>query len=504
MMGFVFNRMSALFWTAFYHAAGRVIFTKLGPGAKFQGWIDIPQRKGRISIGRNVHICRSVEFSVTNHAELIIADGTFIGRGTIISAHQRVSIGANVLVAEYVSIHDNNHNTHDPNLPIRCQGFEAESLEIGDDCWIGAKATLVKGAGLGRRCILGAGAVLTQKLSDNTLAAGVPAQPMDKKTVVLPAQPSLSPPWASKNRLALEPRVQCALCAGFDCDTAIPFSDIPVLRCQACGFLYSGQVMPEKMRADYYRNDFASPRHLLGQQLNAGMNFHVLKKILNLSRGISVLDAGCGYGFLLRLLGDKWQADVTGVEVSKRETSYAMDTLALAKIYPSLTEIPSHQQFDLVTCFEVIEHVREPVPFVRELLKRVTPGGCLVVMTDNFDSPASRRMGCEFPKWIPHSHVSHFTPATLEKCINRAGAEDVSFYSHTPWEILALAARSRLSAAKPPSACFDLDNVLATEMDRPFRLFALRKWLNKFSVPLSLKPNKNGSLIYAVVHPPHP
>jgi acetyltransferase-like isoleucine patch superfamily enzyme len=51
-------------------------------------------------------------------------------------------------------------------------------LSIGDDCWIGAKAVLVKGSGLGRRCVLGAGAVLTKKLPDNTVAAGVPARPL--------------------------------------------------------------------------------------------------------------------------------------------------------------------------------------------------------------------------------------------------------------------------------------------------------------------------------------
>src|SRR5271154_5045634 len=100
MIGFAFNRMSTLFWTAFYHAVGRVMFAKLGEGSKFQGWIDIPQRKGRISIGRNVHICRFVEFSVTNHAELIIEDGTFIGRGTVISAHRRGRLGATVLNPE--------------------------------------------------------------------------------------------------------------------------------------------------------------------------------------------------------------------------------------------------------------------------------------------------------------------------------------------------------------------------------------------------------------------
>lgn len=208
MIGFLAHRFQTLFWTAFYHAMGKVIFVNLGKGAKFQGWIAIPQHKGRISIGRNVHVCRSVEFSVTDGAELIIKDGAFIGPGTIISAHRRVSIGANVLVGEYVSIHDNNHKTLDQNLPIREQGFETEALEIGDDCWIGAKATLVKGGGLGRRCVLGAGAVLTRKLPDHTTAMGVPARSIEKSASfpvisqekgILRQNEILPGPWLKRN-----------------------------------------------------------------------------------------------------------------------------------------------------------------------------------------------------------------------------------------------------------------------------------------------------------------
>jgi putative colanic acid biosynthesis acetyltransferase WcaF len=186
MIGFLVARLRTQFWTAFYHAAGNVVFEQLGRGAKFDGWIDIPLRGGRISIGRNVRICRFVEFSVAKGAELIIEDGAFVGPGTVISAHRRVSIGADALVAEHVSIHDNDHSTRTPSLPINAQGFEAESLEVGADCWIGARAILVKGAGLGRRCVLGAGAVLTQRLPANTMAAGVPARPIDKKTAAFP------------------------------------------------------------------------------------------------------------------------------------------------------------------------------------------------------------------------------------------------------------------------------------------------------------------------------
>ena len=191
MIAFLASRIRTVFWTAFYHAAGRIIFERLGGGTKFHGWIDIPLRDGRISIGRHVHICRFVEFSVTKRAELIIEDGAFIGRGAVISAHHRISIGANALVGEYVSIHDNNHCTRNPGLPINKQGFEVEPLEVGADCWIGAKAVLVKGSGLGRRCVLGAGAVLTNKLPENTVAVGVPARPVEAKAIAwLGDQPS--------------------------------------------------------------------------------------------------------------------------------------------------------------------------------------------------------------------------------------------------------------------------------------------------------------------------
>jgi len=178
MIGFIVHRVQTLFWTAFYHTAGRMAFAQLGRGAKFEGWIDIPQHGGRIRIGRNVCIGRAVEFSVIKNAELIIGNGVFLGRGTVISVHRQVSVGANALVAEYVSIHDNDHQTLDDHLLICRQGFKAESLGIGEDCWIGAKAVLVKGSGLGRRCVLGAGAVLTKKLPDNTKAAGAPARPL--------------------------------------------------------------------------------------------------------------------------------------------------------------------------------------------------------------------------------------------------------------------------------------------------------------------------------------
>jgi SAM-dependent methyltransferase/carbonic anhydrase/acetyltransferase-like protein (isoleucine patch superfamily) len=491
-MGAIFHRLRTLVWTALYRLVARGFFTQVGPQCWFEGWIDLPQRGGSILIGQGVRIGRGVEFTVAPGAVLELADGVFIGRGTVISVHRRVHLGANTLVGEYVSIHDNDHITHDADRPVSAQGFEAQPLEIGADCWIGARCVLVRGAGLGRRCVLGAGAVLTRPLPEHTTAAGVPARPLEK-TGIAERPRHLSLPSAGYQR-----RERCPLCLCTEADIAVDFPAIPVLKCSRCGLLYSGRIWPEARTRRYYEEQFDSERHLRGQRLNAEMNDLALGRIVGSLAGKSVLDLGCGYGFFLDRVRRRTGSDVAGVEVAQQPSAYARDVLHLPEIHAALDHLPPERTFDLITCFEVIEHIRDPLPFLREAFRRLAPGGALVVMTDNFASRPVRLMGPAFPKWIPHAHVCHFTPATLGACLTLAGAGRIQFHSLTPWEMKLLTLRARLRPPIPPEQAFHLEDTLATEMRRPFRAFALRRWLGRWWTPLALRPDIAGSLVYAV------
>ena len=180
MIGFIIHRLRTACWTIFYRTAGRSLFHRLGKGVGFEGWIDIPQKGGKIIIGDQAHICRLVEFSVPNGGELIVGEKVFIGRGVVISAHCRVAIGRHTLLGEFVSIHDNDHRLDQAGVPIAERGFVAGKLELGPNCWIGAKAVLVRGSGMRENCVLGAGAVLTGELPAGTTAVGVPAKPLSR------------------------------------------------------------------------------------------------------------------------------------------------------------------------------------------------------------------------------------------------------------------------------------------------------------------------------------
>jgi acetyltransferase-like isoleucine patch superfamily enzyme len=49
-------------------------------------------------------------------------------------------------------------------------------LTVGADCWFGSRVTLVDGASVGERCVLGAGAVVTRPIPARSLAVGIPAR----------------------------------------------------------------------------------------------------------------------------------------------------------------------------------------------------------------------------------------------------------------------------------------------------------------------------------------
>ena len=66
----------------------------------------------------------------------------------------------------------------------------------------------------------------------------------------------------------------------------------------------------------------------------------------------------------------------------------------------------------------------------------------MIIMTDNFESRAAKSLGAKFPKWIPHSHISHFSPNTLQACIESVKGLSVSrWLSYTPWELSAFLKR---------------------------------------------------------------
>ncbi len=134
-----------------------------------------------------------------------------------------------------------------------------------------------------------------------------------------------------------------------------------------------------------------------------------------------LLDAGCGDGFFLDAAMKRgWK--VFGTEYSiltvarLSRLGIAMEQGALdASHYPAA-------HFDVITSFEVIEHVTEPQAEVRTMVDLLRPGGLLYITTPNFNSLARRILG---PRWniiTWPEHLNYYTSRSLADQVRACGA----------------------------------------------------------------------------------
>lgn len=87
-----------------------------------------------------------------------------------------VTIGRDVLLGPGVRIFSENHDFALRGVPIIEQGETPAAVEIGDDVWIGAGATVLAGARIGTGAIVAAGAVVRGDVEPYSIVAGVPAR----------------------------------------------------------------------------------------------------------------------------------------------------------------------------------------------------------------------------------------------------------------------------------------------------------------------------------------
>lgn len=137
--------------------------------------------KEPIQLGDNVRIgaysklITSTSFNYIGYC-IKIGHNVGIGEFAYLGGGGGLEIGNDCIIGQYFSCHPENHNFQNQNQLIRLQGVSRKGIKIGNNCWIGAKVTILDGVTIGNNCVIAAGAVVTKSMPDNTVIGGVPAK----------------------------------------------------------------------------------------------------------------------------------------------------------------------------------------------------------------------------------------------------------------------------------------------------------------------------------------
>lgn len=144
----------------------------------------------------------------------------------------------------------------------------------------------------------------------------------------------------------------------------------------------------------------------------------------------ALLDLGCSSGAFLQTLGGKsW--DLFGVEMSEKSAKQAQ---AKSGAHVFVGDILNAQfraeSFDVITCFDVFEHLYEPRRVISRIAEWLKPGGIFYVLVPNVDSAEGRIFkgywhGLELPR-----HLFHYCPKSLKFLAESVGLHEVLLETH--------------------------------------------------------------------------
>ena len=146
-------------------------------GRRFLLKMVASEQGASIQLGTNCRLEDDIKLITFGTGNIDIADDCFIGWGSMIAAHEHISIGQGTAIAEYVSIRDHNHAPSHTKA-VHLSAMDIKPVYIGKHVWIGAKVTIIAGVSIGDNAVIGANAVVTKDVPAGAKVAGVPARPI--------------------------------------------------------------------------------------------------------------------------------------------------------------------------------------------------------------------------------------------------------------------------------------------------------------------------------------
>ncbi len=195
----------------------------------------------------------------------------------------------------------------------------------------------------------------------------------------------------------------------------------PIVACKQCGFVYANPRPQSTEVLDIYEavQDPLYVEEREGRVLTFEHHLRPLERVTGLAQGRRLLDVGAHTGVFVDI-ATRHGWDAWGVEPS----TWAVEQARTQGLQMHLGTLENAafpaDHFSVVTMWDVIEHVPDPLATLQAAWRALEPGGMLVVHTMDIDSLFSRLMGKRWP-WYMEMHLFYFSRHTLAALLEKAG-----------------------------------------------------------------------------------
>lgn len=202
-----------------------------------------------------------------------------------------------------------------------------------------------------------------------------------------------------------------------------------VVRCIACGLLYLSPRPSSACIHFYYPEIYESfikqrVEHLPWWQ-RYSLFYGLWKRcqlVLQYKRNGKLLDLGCGTGQFLAMMRQYSGWEVVGIEPNAEAADFARQTFGLNILTGDLFSAQFPDDYlDVVTMWDVLEHLYEPVVTLQEIGRVLKPDGLLILRTPSLNSLDACLFGRYWAGLDSPRHIAIYSRSTIKLLLDRAG-----------------------------------------------------------------------------------
>ncbi|MDI6757793.1 MAG: class I SAM-dependent methyltransferase [Endomicrobiia bacterium] len=239
---------------------------------------------------------------------------------------------------------------------------------------------------------------------------------------------------------------KCVICAEDKNSVVFEEAGIPILKCAGCGHVSSSFEAVNDYDGYFGNRPLSPDAQFWWNEAHDAMYDDFIGKYMAGKSG-RLLDMGCGLGYFVKKAASVEGWGAFGCEISKPAADYAREHLSLRNIHCGGVEDSffDGKSFDIITLWDVLEHIPKPDPPLKRLSLLLKDTGMLFIHTPNVKIQLAKAkmkkslmgMRPDIHYLEPKDHLNIYSAQSLRTLLNRNGFPKISFIHLKPVQSVA-------------------------------------------------------------------